>query len=124
MSHPSEAVVRRMYAAINDRDMDTLVAQFADDAVWHGGEAQIRGKEAIAQLVGELIEASEGTLHIDLHDVVANDEHVVALQSTTAERAGRRLADRVVYVFHVANGKIAEAWFSGDPRVQDEFWSS
>lgn len=113
-----------MYAAINDRDMDTLVAQFADDAVWHGGEAQIRGKEAIAQLVGELIEASGGTLHIDLHDLLANDQHVVALQTTTAERKGHYLADRVVYVFHVENGKIAEAWFSGDPQVQDEFWSS
>lgn len=124
MSHPNEAVVRRMYAAINDRDMDALLAQFADDAVWHGGEAQIRGKEAIGQLVRGLIEASGGTLHIDLHDVLANDEHVVALQSTTAEREGRRLADRVVYVFHVEDRQITEAWFSGDPGVQDEFWSS
>jgi ketosteroid isomerase-like protein len=60
---------------------------------------------------------------IELHDVLANDEHAVALQVTQAERGGRMLSDRVVYVFHLRNGKIAEAWFNGDPRVQDDFWA-
>lgn len=103
--------------------MDAFVAEFAENAVWHGGGLTIEGREAIGALVGRLIDASGGTLQIDLHDVLANDEHVVVLQTTRAEREGRRLKDNVVYVFHVADGKIAEAWFNGDPRVQDEFWS-
>jgi hypothetical protein len=44
-------------------------------------------------------------------------------QITRAERKGRRLADRVTCVFHLDRGKITEAWFNGDPRVQDEFWA-
>jgi uncharacterized protein len=124
MPHPHEEVVRKAYAAINRRDMDAFVAEFAEDAVWHGGGQSIEGREAIGALVGQLIDAANGTLQISLHDVLANDQHVVALQTTRAERQGRRLEDRVVYVFHVAGGRIAEAWFNGDPRVQDEFWSS
>lgn len=124
MSHPNERVVRRAYEAINDRDVEGFIRQFADDAVWHGAGAEIRGNEAIGELVGQLIDASGGTLQIDLHDVLANEEHVVVLQVTTAEREGRPLTDRVAYVFHVEHGKITEAWFNGDPRVQDEFWSS
>jgi ketosteroid isomerase-like protein len=113
-----------MYAAINRRDLVGFVAEFADDAVWHGSGMEIRGNEAIGELVAKLIDASGGTLHIELHDVLSSEEHVVVLQITRAKRQGRRLADRVVYVFHIENEKIAEAWFIGDPRVQDEFWSS
>lgn len=74
-------------------------------------------------MVHQLIEASEGTLQIHLHDVLANDEHTVALQVTTAQRARRSLRDNVVYVYHLRDGRIVEAWFTGDPRVQDEFWA-
>jgi uncharacterized protein len=123
MTHTNEAVVRRAYDAINRGDSEAFVREFTQDAVWHGAGAQISGARAIGELVGQLRTASGGTLHIELHDVLANDEHAVALQVTQAERDGRILSDRVVYVFHLRNGKIAEAWFNGDPRVQDEFWA-
>ena len=122
MAHPNEQVVRRAYEAINAGDIAAFAAEFTDDAVWHGAEAQITGAQAISALVTQLREASGGTLHIELHDVIANDEHAVAVQITRAERDGRSLSDRVVYVFHLRDGKIAEAWFTGDPRVQDAFW--
>jgi ketosteroid isomerase-like protein len=123
MPHPNEETVRRAYAAINARDVQGFMDEFTQDAVWHGSGTEIRGREALGGLVGGLVEASEGTLHIELHDVLANDEHVAVLQITRAERKGRRLADRVIYVFHLDRGKITEAWFNGDPRVQDEFWA-
>ena len=122
MSHVHEQVIRRAYAALNRGDLGAFSAEFAPDAVWHGAGASITGAEAIGRLVGQLRELSGGTLQVELHDVLANDEHAVALQITRAERGGRSLADRVVYVFHVRDGKIAEAFFTGDPRVQDEFW--
>jgi uncharacterized protein len=123
MPPPNELIVRDMYDAINRGDMRAVVAAFAPDAVWHGGDSSITGAEAIGQLVGMMRELSGGTLHIELHDVVASEDHVVALQVTTASRGGKSLADRVVYVFHLRDGRITEAWFSGDPRIQDEFWS-
>jgi ketosteroid isomerase-like protein len=122
MRHPNDQVIRRAYAAINRGDLAAFSAQFTEDAIWHGSGAQIIGAEAIADLVAKLREASGGTLRIELHDVLANDDHAVALQMTRAERNGRSLVDRVVYVFHLRDDKIAEAWFNGDPRVQDDFW--
>jgi uncharacterized protein len=124
MVGPDELVVREMYASINRRDMNALRKVFARDAIWHGAGQEVRGADRIAQLVQTLIDASARTLHIDLHDVVANDEHVVALQTTRAQRGERHLVDRVVYVFHVRDGRISDAWFHGDPRIQDEFWST
>jgi uncharacterized protein (TIGR02246 family) len=124
VSHPNEEIVRRAYAAINNRDLEAFAAEFVEDAKWYGSGTQVEGREVIGTMVGQLIDASGGTLQIDLHDVLANDEHAVVLQVTRAERAGRVLEDKVVYVFHLRNGKITEAWFNGDPRVQDEFWST
>lgn len=116
-------IVRRMYAAINDRDLDAVAEAFAPNAIWHGAGTQVHGNETIAEMVGELIEASGHTLSIELHDVLASDEHVVALQITRAERDDQRLEDRVVYVFHIDDRRITEAWFNGDPSVQDAFWT-
>jgi len=45
------------------------------------------------------------------------------LQLTTATRGDRILEDRVVYVFHIDNGLIVDAYFQGDPQVQEEFYS-
>jgi hypothetical protein len=122
MVHPNELVIRRAYDAVNRGDVAGFAAAFVEDAVWHGSGTSISGAQAIAGLVGTLWEASGGTLHIELHDVLANDEHAVALQVTRAEREGRSLADRVVYVFHLRDGRITEAWFNGDPGVQAAFW--
>ena len=43
--------------------------------------------------------------------MLANDEHVVALTTGTAERAGKRLNDNGVQIFHVKDGKVTETWF-------------
>jgi ketosteroid isomerase-like protein len=123
VAHLQQEIVRRSYAALNAGDLNGFLEEFAEDIVWHGSGTEVRGREAVGAMVGELVRAAGGTLHIDLHDVLASDAHVVALQVTRAERAGQRLADRVVYVFHVRDGKVAEAWFTGDPRIQEEFWS-
>jgi len=124
MAHPSELVVRRAYAALDRGDMAGFAATFAPDAVLHGGEGvEVAGAERIARMIWQLREMTNGTLRWDLHDVLANDDHAVALHTTRAERNGRTLADRVVYVFHVRDGQIHEAWFSGDPRVQADFYT-
>ena len=123
MAHPHELVVRGAYEALDRDDMAGFAAAFAPDAVLHGGEGvEVAGAESIARMIWRLREMTNGTLRWELHDVLANDDHTVALHITRAERNGRSLADRVVYVFHVRDGQIREAWFSGDPRVQADFY--
>jgi hypothetical protein len=55
-----------------------------------------------------------GTFRTEPHDVVANDEHAVALFTARAGRADWRLEDR----------RAAEVWiYPADLYASDEFWS-
>ena len=122
MDHPHIELVRKAYEALNRHDLDGFTATFAPDAVMHGADGEVTGRESIRAVVETLITLSEGTLQIGVHDILANDDHTVVLQTTTARIGDRRLEDRVVYVFHIEDRMIRDAYFSGDPRVQAEFY--
>ena len=129
MAHPNEDLVRRGYAAFGTGDMATLRELFADDLVWHvGGRSPItgdyKGKDEVLGFFAKLAERAGGTFRVDIHDVLANDEHVVALVKVTGEREGKTLSDSGAQVFHVQGGKVSESWFHpGDAYAWDEFWS-
>jgi len=130
MAHPDEVLVREAFAAFGRGDFAALQEQyFAEDICWHfpgrgpvAGDHQ--GPAKVAEMFGRLAELSDGTHRIELHDVIGNDDHVVALHTTRAERAGRQLEINVVQVFHVRDGKVTEAWtLHGDLYSMDEFWA-
>jgi ketosteroid isomerase-like protein len=130
MAHPNEDLARRGYAAFAAGDMATLDDLFADDIVWHvGGRGPLsgdhEGKEAVMAYFGRLAQETGGNFRIELHDMLANDEHVVALTAASAERQGKSLDNaRGVQVFHIRDGKVTESWFhSGDQYADDEFFS-
>ena len=129
MAHPNEDLVRRGYAAFGTGDIATLRELFADDIVWHvGGRSPItgdyKGKDEVLGFFGQLAARTGGTFRLDVHDVLANDEHVVVLVKGTAERQGKTLNDNGAQVFHVQGGKVTEQWFHpGDQTATDEFWS-
>lgn len=129
MTHPNEDLVRKGYQAFLSGDMATLDGLFADDIVWHVPGHNIlsgdfRGKQEVFgefQKLGELVGSS---FSLDIHAVLADDEHAVVLARATAEREGRRLDDNSVQVFHVKDGKVTEQWlYPGDQSATDEFWS-
>ncbi len=130
MAHPNEDLARRGYAAFAAGDMATLDDLFADDIVWHvSGRGPLsgdyEGKEAVIAYFGRLAQETGGNFRIELHDMLANDEHVVALTAASGERQGRSLDNaRGVQVFHIRDGKVTESWFhSGDQYADDEFFS-
>ena len=68
---------------------------------------------------------SDGTYAVDVHDVLANDEHTVALLHATAERGQKRLDQNYAIVFHFQGGKVGEAWeLWTDQGACDAFWSN
>jgi hypothetical protein len=78
----------------------------------------------VAEMLGRPGQLSAGTHRLELHDVIGNDDHVVALATARAERAGRQLESSVVHVFHVRDGKVTEAWtYHADLYSHDDFWS-
>jgi uncharacterized protein len=130
MAHPNEELMRRGYEAFTNGDLQTIDELFADDIVWHvPGNNQLsgeyRGKEEVFGNFGKLVELTGGSFRLEIHDVLANDEHVVVLVRATAEREGRKLDDRSMQLWHVEDGKATEQWlYPEDPQATDEFWGS
>jgi ketosteroid isomerase-like protein len=58
----------------------------------------------------------------EVHDLLADDEHGVALLTGMAERSGERIEQKVVHVFHLdADGKVTEWWnFWEDQEALDD----
>ncbi len=129
MAHPNEEAVRRAFDAFAKGDMDTIRELTDQNAVWHTPgrnplSGDHRGVEAILGFFARLMELTGGTFRTELHDVVANDEHAVALYVTRAEREGRTFENKNVIVSHVRNGKFVETWTMGeDQYAADEFFS-
>ena len=128
MAHPNEELVRRGYQAFATGDIATLNELFADDIVWHApGRSQLagtyRGKEEVFATFQKVAELSGGTFKLDIHAVLADDEHAVVLARATAEREGKKLDDKSVQVFHIKDGKVTEQWLHpGDTYASDAFW--
>ena len=74
--------------------------------------------------MGSLAELTGGTLRAEVHDVLANEDHVVVLQRTLGEREGiGTLNDFEVTVMHVRDGKVSEVWeHPGDLYAMDAFF--
>ena len=129
MAHPNEDLLRKGFDAFGRGDMDALRELFADDVVWHfPGKGQLagdyRGKEEVLGFLGKSFELSGGTLRLEIHDVLANDEHVAVLSTLSAERGGRSFRSNGVQVLHIVDGRAVESWLHPDDQyATDEFWS-
>jgi hypothetical protein len=64
------------------------------------------GKQAVFEFFRQVSERSGGTYSLDIHDIVANDDHTVVLVRARGERDGRRLDDNV-HVIHIEDEQIA-----------------
>ncbi len=127
--HPNIDILRRGYAAFANGDLDTISGLFADDIVWHvPGHSQISGdyvgKEQVLGFFGRLQELCGGTARVDVHDLLAGDEHGVAIVSESAERNGNGHVSQAAHVFHLRDGKVTEMWDAQvDQYSTDEFWA-
>ena len=124
------AALRKGYDAFSRGDMDALRNElFSPDIVWHQGgrnqtSGEYRGADAVIGLFGKLFQLTDGTFRVELHDVLASDEHVVALGRTTGQRAGKTIQHgEYSHVCHFRDDKLTEAWIVNvDPYEIDEFF--
>lgn len=127
--HPNLEIARAGYEAFANGDMETVSDLLSDDIVWHSGGDNILtgdyvGKEASLGYLARLMQETGGSFKNDVHDMLANDEHGVALVTASATRGGKSLEGRVVHVFHMRGGKMTEFWtISEDQGMFDDFWS-
>ena len=127
--HPNAALLRKGYEAFARGDIAAITDMFAEDMVWHvpgnnliSGEH--KGRDAVFAVFAKTMELTGGTFKIDVHDILANDEHTVSLSRASASRQGKQLDLRGADIYHIRNGKVTEWWsFTEDQRLDDEFWS-
>ena len=123
--HPNAAKVRAASEAMErSGDMMSQIELLDDDIVWHeiGRDEPIRGKQALAERFSGMPEGASITAQT--HDVLANDEHCIALVTATAKMGDQELVYRTAEIFHMRDGKITERWaFSDDTDRINRFFT-
>ena len=121
--HPNAALYRHVMERFSQGDTTAFADAIADDVVWWqiGVAEPLRGKEALLQSM----QAMEGiAFEVELHDVVANDDHVVGLVTATVTVGDTSFSYRTAEIAHVRDGKVTERWaFSDDTQAITDFFS-
>ena len=126
--HPNEQLIREMYGAMARADGRRLAQFLTADTQWIiAGRGQLSGTytgpDEIFGLWKRVAQQSGGGLQLELRDVVANDDHAVALVNVRGRRAERQLDQRQVVVFEFERGVLRSGTFIyEDPDAYEEFW--
>ncbi|GMQ85224.1 MAG: hypothetical protein BMS9Abin07_0790 [Acidimicrobiia bacterium] len=121
--HPNAELYRKGLERFTDGDVDAMAEMLADDVVWWqiGMAEPMRGKAAVIEQMA-VFEAVE--FDLDIHDVVANDEHTVALVSVTVRAGDQEFSYRTAEIVHFSGGKVTERWaFSDDTEAIAGFFA-
>ena len=128
--HPNATKLRAAAAGLQRGDLEVFLDAYAEDAIYRvAGDNLVsgtfRGKDAIRAFFLNLIEVTEGTMRVEVSDVLADDEHVVMFWDLVVSRQGRSLEASGAMAFRVdADGKYSESWFLyDDQRAYDAFYS-
>jgi ketosteroid isomerase-like protein len=123
-------LVRNAYDAFSRGDIPGAMAALAEDVLWHvPGRGPLsrdyRGHGEVLGFFEHFMERSGGTFQLQVDDVLARGNRVVALCTESARRGGRTWSSPQVHVWTVKNGKAEVFWqYQGDQQAEDEFWSS
>ena len=84
--------------------------------MWHvpGTSAlagDIHGRDALWQWFVRLHEVTGGSFTLEDHDILATDDHVVALNVMSATMDGLPLRVQMANVMHFRDGRQQERWF-------------
>jgi ketosteroid isomerase-like protein len=111
--HPNATLIRRGYQAFNTGDMAFFVEAYATDVVEHQPGRNImsgdyKGRDAVLGFYGRLAQETDGTFRAELERLLANDQRVVSVHHSTAQRAGKTLDCRTSLLFEFRDGKIVD----------------
>ena len=127
--HPKATWLRGLYEAGSRGDTEWANDALSDDVVWtvpgRGAYSGAhRGKEAVLEFFARVIPDLE-SFKIEVHDIVANDDHAVALVHYDHRREGRAFSQLGAEICHFdADGRITAFWaLIDDTSAFDEFFA-
>jgi ketosteroid isomerase-like protein len=122
--------IRNGYEAFARGDVPAVLENLDPSIAWHiSGSGSLsgtyKGHDEVVGFFTQLSERSGGTFGLDIHDMLASDDHVIALVKESAERDGRHISFNVVHVWHLQDGKATEFWgIAEDQDFVKEFWDA
>jgi ketosteroid isomerase-like protein len=118
------AIMRRAYEAFNTGDMNTLIELFDEGVVWHLPN-DYQGRDATLAYFGQIGQKTGGTFQAELQHLLADDDdRVIGIQRSTADRDGKHLDVGNCIVFQLKDGRITDGReHFHDLYAWDEFWS-
>ena len=123
------AVIHKAYQDFAKGDIPAVLEVFDASITWHvPGHSPLsgdyKGQDEIVGFFRHTMELCGGIFSIDVHQVLAEEDLVVALVTVTAERNGHAAAFPEVHMWRLANGKVSEfREYQGDEQTEDRFWS-
>ena len=123
------AVIRELADAYATADIGKIDRLLHDDVVFHvPGDHPLSGtyagKTDVFGYLGQVAATSQSADGgFEVHSVMGDEDHAVALVTGTIEHNGVRFVRPTVHVFHVSQGKITEFWEASlDQHAEDGFW--
>ena len=129
MGDSNSVIVRKAYEDFAVGNIPSKFAAFDAGITWHvPGHSPLSGDYIGHDQVGgffqRTMELSGGAFSIDVHNVLTEDDLVVALVTVKAERNGLSASFPEIHVWRMKNGKATDfREYQGDEQREDRFWS-
>jgi ketosteroid isomerase-like protein len=128
--HPNVTRIRQLFAAFGERNPAAIAAAIPEDAVWRfpGRRGKLagehRGRDAVLRFIASVMTLTDGTFHLELHDIVGGEKHVIVLFTGHGQRNGKTLNNPTCLRIKMREGKPSEIdEFVWDLEHVEEFWS-
>jgi hypothetical protein len=79
---------------------------------------EFKGRDAIVKMLSESPKATEGAMKFEVAEILASNDHAVAIIHGIAKRKGLSTEGPSTFGFHLSNGKVEEVWVHGDTSLR------
>ena len=129
MSHLNRDLIQRAYDAFGRGDIPSVLSVLDKEIRWHvPGQSALSGDyfghEQVLGFFQKSMELSEGTLRVELDEIIASDTTVFVLCTVSATRSGHHAEFLEVHVWRIADGRAIEfREFQGDEYTENKFFA-
>jgi ketosteroid isomerase-like protein len=128
MKHPNVLTLERLYSDFSRGDIASVLAACADTVTFQvPGKSRLAGKYTRENFEKgfhtQLQELSGGTFELEVHDILAGDQHAAVLATSKLSRNGKSVELRTVHIWRFQGAKpLAGYEYPRDLYQYDATW--